>query len=120
MNVVVDRVKHQIGETEAFYERVPVALVRFDGHDQLHHVRLSELVKDRQIELYDSLESGDLVVYGSQKMACGLVLENVRKRQMRTNVAATDRRVMVFENGSKKLLPLGQEIIRIQRARDFI
>ena len=90
-----------------------VTVRTLDGIEK--QIPLSDCIKDSQVALYESLEPGDLIVYGKRKRAHALVLDNRLKRFKR---GITLRVVSVLEDGIKHDLSIRQEIIQVRRARD--
>lgn len=85
------------------------ACVKFT--DCSRFIPLNKLVSKTQIELYESLCIGDLVVYGKKKYACGIVIDIVKKKSKRRSI--TKHTVYVLEGGVKKQLQYLTKIISV-------
>ena len=103
-----------LGRNEWLTEYVPFATVAFNAIRL--DVRLDDIVKSQQVELYESLQPGDLVIYGKRKQARGIVIQVKKRRGRRPYV--TDHSVIVVEGGSKKSLPLRHDILIIRRVTE--
>lgn len=111
MGVAVDVLHVYVGRNEWVLDYTTYATVTFD--DRAVDVKLSDLVSESQVNAYDSLVAGDLVVFGKKKMARGLVLRVLPHRGRRPHV--TRGRVIVIVDGSKMTLPVRCEIVEVHR-----
>ena len=101
-----------------FKERVVVAKVRFG--ENVVPIILSQLINASQAQGYDALEQGDLVVFGKRSVKRGVVITVSPRKRIKNGITAVTHSIVVLADGIKKRLHPCQDIIMIQRARDYL
>lgn len=97
---------------------IPYAKIHF-GNDNIE-LPIGSIISFAQVEKYESLETGDMVVFGKIKKAIGIVLSNLPRKKTKNGINVTNRAVYVLVDGLKKKLSIRQEIISIQKASECI
>lgn len=110
----IDEMIIYIGKNEWIHDRVIYAVVAFKTCEK--NLKFDDLIHASQVDLYNSLNTGDLIIHGKKKNSPALVVGTTFNKRLHNKVIKQN--VWVLENGIKRLLHVKSDIIEVQKAND--